>query len=54
MQNEIANKGLQLIWDALGNAGSDIVSWLYAGAAIVTLLAAMMVKNSLNTAKYRR
>ncbi len=48
------NQGTDLLRDALANGFDNVGSFLYAGAAIVTLLAALMVRNALNTAKYRR
>ena len=48
------NTGQQLINDAVNAGISDMVTMLYAGAVIVGLLALVMVKNALTTAKYRR
>lgn len=54
MTTNLANNGLQMLRDAMSNGADDMVTLLYGGAAVVTVLAALMVRNALNTAKYRR
>ncbi len=47
------NAGTDLLKNAIDAGMSDMVTFLYAGAAIVVLLALAMVKVSLNNAKHR-
>lgn len=54
MNNEMTKSGLKLLSDAVDAGMADMVSVLYAGAAIVTVLAMLLVKNSLSMCKYRK